>query len=88
MLFHGHGSYLPFEFLYLKPGNKPGASKEYAGSWVEAFNEAGYSVCGIDYQSHGRSKSLRGLRNDYHHMSVRFYAYRSLLYTHIHLFFI
>lgn len=34
----------------------------YEGSWVEGWNRHGYSVCGIDSQSHGFSEGLHGLR--------------------------
>lgn len=67
-LLHGHGAYIPFEYLYPNPANKPGAPKEYTNSWVERWNNEGYSVCGIDNQSSGRSKSVRGLRNDYNRL--------------------
>ena len=38
----------------------PGEPVTYAGSWIEAWNEAGYSVCGIDLHGLGRSSGLRG----------------------------
>ena len=34
----------------------------YKGSWIEGWNKAGFSVCGIDQQSHGFSESLHGFR--------------------------
>lgn len=30
----------------------------YDGSWLERWNNGGYSVCGIDQQGHGRSESI------------------------------
>jgi pimeloyl-ACP methyl ester carboxylesterase len=32
----------------------------YEGSWVQQFNDAGYSVCGVDNQGCGRSSGLFG----------------------------
>lgn len=40
----------------------PGKPKVYQGSWVQAFNKAGYSVCGIDQQGLGFSEGARSLR--------------------------
>ncbi|GAB4822633.1 hypothetical protein N2152v2_009679 [Parachlorella kessleri] len=56
---HGHGAHLLFEMLR---GQGPGQPPVYEGSWVEAFNTAGISVCGIDNQGCGRSEGLHGLR--------------------------
>mmetsp|Transcript_28713 Transcript_28713/g.80827 ORF Transcript_28713/g.80827 Transcript_28713/m.80827 type:complete len:332 (-) Transcript_28713:169-1164(-) len=56
---HGHGCFLPYEFLSSQGPRKP---KVYKGSWVENWNKAGYSVCGIDTQGHGRSEGYCGLR--------------------------
>mmetsp|Transcript_36433 Transcript_36433/g.86536 ORF Transcript_36433/g.86536 Transcript_36433/m.86536 type:complete len:322 (-) Transcript_36433:283-1248(-) len=56
---HGHGSFLPYEYLASQGLGKP---RIYKNSWVEKWNLNGYSVCGFDVQSHGRSEGARGLR--------------------------
>ncbi|GMH39286.1 hypothetical protein BSKO_07184 [Bryopsis sp. KO-2023] len=58
-LIHGHGIHT--EFAYLKM-TRPGERPVYEGSWVQAFNEQGFSVCGLDNQSCGRSEGLGGYR--------------------------
>lgn len=40
----------------------PGKPKVYENSWIQAFNQAGYSVCGIDQQGLGFSEGARQLR--------------------------
>ncbi|EFJ50291.1 hypothetical protein VOLCADRAFT_88747 [Volvox carteri f. nagariensis] len=40
-------------------GGGPGLPNVYEGSWVETFNQAGFSVCGLDHQGYGRSKGAR-----------------------------
>eukprot|EP00959_Pyramimonas_sp_CCMP1952_P405066 8489812-Pyramimonas_sp.AAC.1 len=62
LLIHGHGSYLPFDYLHMV---EPGKPKEYASSWVERFNKAGLSVTGIDFQGSGRSEKLNGLESHF-----------------------
>jgi alpha-beta hydrolase superfamily lysophospholipase len=42
-----------------------GKRKTYAGSWVEALNQAGYSCAGIDNRGCGRSMGLFGYVNDH-----------------------
>lgn len=44
LVLHGHGAYIPFEFLALNP-KTPGAPKSYNGSWVQRWNQ---EVCSID----------------------------------------
>lgn len=39
----------------------------YQGSWIEALNQAGYSVGGIDLQGAGRSEGLRWFVNNFDH---------------------
>lgn len=39
-----------------------GKAKLYQGSWIQAFNRAGFSVCGIDQQGLGFSESRRNCR--------------------------
>ncbi|KAK9850770.1 hypothetical protein WJX84_004174 [Apatococcus fuscideae] len=56
---HGHGLYLLHEFLR---GQGPGQAVLYEGSWIQEWNKAGFSVCGIDQQSHGFSESIYGFR--------------------------
>ncbi|DBA67640.1 hypothetical protein WJX79_003355 [Trebouxia sp. C0005] len=56
---HGHGAHIQNEYLRRQGPGKP---KVYQGSWVQAFNEAGYSVCGIDQQGLGFSEGARSLR--------------------------
>ncbi len=34
----------------------------YDGSWVEALNKHGFSVCGVDQVGHGFSAGIGGLR--------------------------
>lgn len=57
----------------------PGKAPRYEGSWTQALNEAGWSVCGIDNQSCGFSEGLYGLRcfmnsfDDYVEDIVHFY---------------
>ena len=41
---------------------RPGEAQAYDGSFVEAANKEGLSVCGIDFQGHGRSSSIRNTR--------------------------
>ncbi|VEV56183.1 lysophospholipase, putative [Plasmodium vinckei vinckei] len=36
----------------------------YKDSWIEKFNQCGYSVYGIDLQGHGESQALNNLRGD------------------------
>mmetsp|Transcript_7152 Transcript_7152/g.14505 ORF Transcript_7152/g.14505 Transcript_7152/m.14505 type:complete len:299 (-) Transcript_7152:145-1041(-) len=64
LLIHGHGSYLPFDYLHMV---EPGKPKEYEASWVERFNQAGFSVCGIDFQGSGRSDCLDGLLSHFNY---------------------
>ena len=60
LLLHGHGVNVPFEFL-----TRSGVGKDrvYEGSWIQALNKIGYSCCGIDVQSMGRSAGFGGLRS-------------------------
>lgn len=37
-----------------------GNTKTYEGSWVQALNQAGFSVAGIDNRGCGRSSGLLG----------------------------
>lgn len=39
-----------------------GKAPQYEGSWAQALNAAGISVCGIDNQGCGRSEARRGKR--------------------------
>jgi alpha-beta hydrolase superfamily lysophospholipase len=55
---HGHGAYWQFEFLRMAAVGRPHV---YEGSWVEALNEKGYSVCGLDNTGCGRSSGKFGL---------------------------
>lgn len=66
LLLHGHGAHLTF--AYLKP-TAPGEKPVYSGSWAEALNQNGYSVCGIDNQSCGRSEGVDGHRCYFHAFS-------------------
>ena len=59
LLLHGHGSYVCYEFLRSVGVGKPPV---YCGSWVEVLNAAGFTVVGLDLQSHGASEGLGGLR--------------------------
>jgi acylglycerol lipase len=59
VLCHGHGAYIPFEWCNPVAVGRP---KHYVDSWVQRWNQEGYSVCGVDYQSHGRSEGMDGLR--------------------------
>jgi alpha-beta hydrolase superfamily lysophospholipase len=55
---HGHGAYWQFEFLRMAG---VGRAHVYEGSWVEALNRQGYSVCGVDNTGAGRSSGKFGL---------------------------
>ncbi|GIL93053.1 hypothetical protein Vretifemale_20532 [Volvox reticuliferus] len=55
-LVHGNSAYTCFDYLKFKGAGLPNL---YEGSWVEAFNRAGFSVCGLDHQGYGRSKGVR-----------------------------
>ena len=55
---HGHGVHATFELL--NSVKAPGIRTQYKGTWVEAFNKAGYSVFAMDHQGHGRSDFARG----------------------------
>lgn len=57
VLVHGLGAYLVFEYCRNRGVGRP---KTYEGSWVQALNEAGYSVAGVDNQGAGRSGGLFG----------------------------
>eukprot|EP00803_Ostreobium_quekettii_P010348 evm.model.scf_81.4 EVM.evm.TU.scf_81.4 scf_81:52896-58685(-) len=56
---HGHGAHTCFEYLRI---TKPGEPQAYSGSWVEALNNAGFSVAGLDHQGCGRSQGQQGKR--------------------------
>jgi len=62
---HGHGSYWQFEFLKMAA---VGAPHVYAGSWVEALNRRGFSVCGVDNCGSGRSSGRFGLVDAAEHL--------------------
>ena len=57
---HGHNVNIVFEFLR---GRGVGVDRVYEGSWIQALNKIGYSCCGIDVQSMGRSAGFGGLRS-------------------------
>jgi len=57
---HGHGVHATFELLNSE--KPPGARTMYEGTWVHAFNQAGFSVFSMDHQGHGRSEYARGKR--------------------------
>jgi len=59
-LMHGHNVNIVFEFLR---GRGVGVDRVYEGSWIQALNKIGYSCCGIDVQSMGRSAGFGGLRS-------------------------
>lgn len=66
-IIHGHGSYLCFDFI-THPYSHPGQpSPSYDGSWVQAMNQQGLSVCGIDLQGCGRSDGLRCYIDKFEH---------------------
>lgn len=56
---HGHGAHSQNEWLRRQGPGKP---KVYSGSWIQAFNQAGFSVCSIDQQGLGFSEGARHLR--------------------------
>jgi len=59
-LCHGYASHFQFDwFLPLGPG-KP--HEIFEGGAVAGLLDAGYVVGSVDYQSHGRSEGIRGLR--------------------------
>ena len=60
LLLHGHGVNVVFEFL---KSSGVGVERKYAGSWIEELNKQGYSCCGVDVQSKGRSGGYKGLKN-------------------------
>ena len=60
LLLHGHGVNVVFEFL---KSSGPGVERKYDNSWIKKLNEEGYSCCGIDVQSKGRSVGYKGLKN-------------------------
>ena len=59
-LMHGHNVNIVFEFLR---GRGVGVDRVYEGSWIQALNKIGYSCCGIDVQSKGRSGGFKGYKN-------------------------
>lgn len=61
LLLHGHGSFLPWEFL--RRGDAP-HRRRYSNSWVEALNDMQLDVVGFDLAGRGRSGSRSGLRGD------------------------
>jgi acylglycerol lipase len=56
---HGHGTHTCFEFLKLRGLAEV---QGYDDSFVKRANEEGFSVCGIDFQGHGRSDSYNNIR--------------------------
>ena len=60
LLLHGHGVHVVFEFL---KSRGVGQERVYAESWIEELNNQGYSCCGIDVQSKGRSEGYKGYKN-------------------------
>lgn len=56
---HGHGAHLQFEVLAV---DEPGQAPRYENSWVQAMNNKGITVCGIDLQGCGLSQGRDGLR--------------------------
>mmetsp|Transcript_11815 Transcript_11815/g.29905 ORF Transcript_11815/g.29905 Transcript_11815/m.29905 type:complete len:368 (+) Transcript_11815:78-1181(+) len=59
LLLHGHGVYVVFEFL---KSRGVGLERVHEGSWIEELNKQGYSCCGIDVQSKGRSSGYKQMR--------------------------
>ena len=54
---HGHGVHATFELL--NSVKAPGVRTQYRGTWVEAFNKAGYSVFAMDHQG-AADRTTRG----------------------------
>jgi len=65
VIVHGQGAYLVFEYCKNTGVGKP---KRYDGSWIQAMNDAGYSVAGVDNQGSGRSDGLFGLVPNFEHV--------------------
>lgn len=60
LLLHGHGVNVIFEFM---KSAGAGVERKYANSWIEELNKQGYSCCGMDVQSKGRSEGVNGLKS-------------------------
>ncbi|EUD70918.1 hypothetical protein YYG_04042 [Plasmodium vinckei petteri] len=74
LLLHGFGTHIRSDFMRkkLKMPNKNGDVVVdnnnyyiYKDSWIEKFNQNGYSVYGLDLQGHGGSQSLGKLRGTF-----------------------
>lgn len=63
------------------PMQGPGQHNKYEGSWIESWNKAGYSVCGIDLHGHGRSDGLRGYTESFSHYVDDVLAFNSVVKT-------
>jgi alpha-beta hydrolase superfamily lysophospholipase len=60
LLLHGHGVHVIFEFM---KSSGVGVERKYEKSWIQELNKQGYSCCGIDVQSKGRSEGFGGMQS-------------------------
>ncbi|KEG01648.1 hypothetical protein YYE_03164 [Plasmodium vinckei vinckei] len=76
LLIHGLKSHIRLTFMRINlklPDNNKGLIADtnnyyiYKDSWIEKFNQNGYSVHALDLQGHGESQSLRNLRGDFNY---------------------
>jgi len=61
---HGHGSHAAWDWLHIAT---PGSPPSYDGSWVQALNNAGFSVAALDLIGHGRSAGARCYVHSFDH---------------------
>ena len=59
LLLHGHGVHVIFEFM---KSSGVGVERKYDKSWIQELNKQGYSCCGMDVQSKGRSEGYKQMR--------------------------
>ncbi|CAD2089793.1 lysophospholipase, putative [Plasmodium vinckei lentum] len=76
LLLHGLKSHTRLTFMRINlkmPDNNGGLIVDtnnyyiYKDSWIENFNQNGYSVYALDFQGHGESQSLGNLRGDFNY---------------------
>ncbi|SCM01601.1 lysophospholipase, putative [Plasmodium chabaudi chabaudi] len=76
LLIHGLKSHTRLTFMRINlkmPNNNEGIIVDtdnyyiYKDSWIEKFNQNGYSVYALDFQGHGESQSLGNVRGDFNY---------------------
>ncbi|SBS91285.1 lysophospholipase, putative, partial [Plasmodium ovale curtisi] len=74
LLLHGFGTHIRSDFMRKKlkmPNNNEGVIVDtnnyyiYKDSWIEKFNQSGYSVYALDLQGHGESQAWKNIRGEF-----------------------